>query len=150
MKIKNVLLAASASLFLFGFSHTSINSNQKSTTAIMKGNEEKEILKTLELYAEGARQHNSAMTAQAFAPEATMSWSDNGHLKSVGIKELYDIIDKKGPFKVTYEVTSIDIAGSVALVRIESQFNENRYTDMFSMVKDGSSWKILSKVYLLK
>jgi len=116
----------------------------------MKGNEEKEILKTLELYAEGARQHKSAMTAQAFAPEATMSWSDNGHLKSVPIKELYDIIDKKGPFKVTYEVTSIDIAGSVALVRIESQFNENRYTDMFSMVKDGSSWKILSKVYLLK
>lgn len=52
--------------------------------------------------------------------------------------------------EVSYQVTTCDVADNVAIVRIESQFGETKYADMFSMVKDGNDWKIVSKIYHVK
>lgn len=36
------------------------------------------------------------------------------------------------------------------MVRIESKFGEAQFSDMFTLVKDGADWKIVSKVYHAK
>lgn len=131
---------------------TSKNTTPSNTITAMEATKEQrqEIIHTLELYVNGARKGNSKETAMAFAETATMSWSENGKLKSVPIQDMFKIIDEHGPFKVTYEISSLKIAKDAALVAIESEFDQNRYTDMFTMVKTSEGWKILSKVYHLK
>ncbi len=105
------------------------------------------ITKAVEYYIDGGRKGDSRITRQAFAQTATMSWCENGVLKSVPIRTLYDIVDASGPATVFYEMTSCSVADDVAVVRIESNFGEAKYSDMFTLVKDGDDWKILSKVY---
>lgn len=46
-----------------------------------------------------------------------------------------------------FAISSCSVAGDVAMVRIESKFGETDFSDMFTLVKDGSDWKIVSKVY---
>lgn len=42
------------------------------------------------------------------------------------------------------------VAGDVAMVRFESVFGDAHFTDMFALVKAGSEWKIVSKIYTVK
>ena len=69
---------------------------------------------------------------------------------SVPIQSLYDYYDQSGPHNATYEIADCSVAGDVAMVHIESKFGENEFTDMFTLVKDNSDWKIVSKVYQIK
>lgn len=120
----------------------------KTKTETMCNEKEKnEIAQTIEYYIEGGRQANSKITAKAFSETATMSWSENGRLKSVPISVLYEIVDGGKPASASYQITNCNIESSIAIVRIESQFGDAKYTDMFSLVKDGSEWKIISKIY---
>lgn len=46
------------------------------------------------------------------------------------------------------EITTIDIAGDVAYAKVESDnWHGERYTDMFLLVRDGDTWKLLTKVF---
>lgn len=65
-------------------------------------------------------------------------------------KALYDYYDQTGPHSASYEISSCSMADDVAMVRIESKFGESEFSDMFSLVKDGTDWKIVSKVYHVK
>lgn len=112
--------------------------------------EKNEIAQTIEYYIEGGRQANSKITAKAFSETATMSWSENGRLKSVPISVLYEIVDGGEPASASYQITDCNIESNIAIVRIESQFGDAKYTDMFSLVKDGGEWKIISKIYHVK
>lgn len=107
------------------------------------------IVKAIEHYIEAGRKGDSKVAAQGFAPAATMSWSENNSLKTVPIKELYDYFDQQ-PRKASCELASCNVAGDVAMARIESRFDDARFTDMFTLVKDGNVWKIVSKVYHTK
>lgn len=42
------------------------------------------------------------------------------------------------------------VAGDVAVVSIDSRFGDTSFDDMFTLVKDGDDWKIVSKVYHIK
>lgn len=110
------------------------------------------ITKAIDYYIEGGRKGSSEIARKGFAETATMSWYENGKLQSVPIQELYDLYDNsQNPQEdVSYEMTLCNVAGDIAVVRIESQFGKKRYTDMFTLVKDGSAWKIVSKIYHLK
>ena len=79
-----------------------------------------------------------------------MSYAEGDSLVTVPIQALYDYYDQTGPQGVTYEIANCSVAGGVAMVRIESKFGETEFTDMFTLVKDGSDWKIVSKVYQTK
>lgn len=107
------------------------------------------IIKAIDYYIEGGRKGDSKIARKGFAETATMSWYDNGELKSVPIQALYDLYDQPQKLEggVSYEISSCSIADDVAIVRIESQFGNNRFSDMFSLVKDSDGWKIVSKVY---
>lgn len=107
------------------------------------------IMKAIEHYINAGRMGKSSEARKGFADTATMSWSENDALKSVPIKELYTYFDEK-PRKASCEIVGCSVAGDIAMVRVESVFDDAKFTDMFTLVKDGPDWKIVSKVYHLK
>lgn len=123
--------------------------NQNNKTEVMQNNQEQKeaILKAIDLYVEAGRKGDGNIAKPAFASTATMSWSEDGALKSVPIQVLYDGFSAAKPMEASYKLTTLDVEGDVAIVRIESQFGTDKYADMFTLVKDGSDWKIISKIY---
>ena len=108
----------------------------------------KEVLKAIELYAEGGRNPTGGQGKKAFAQWATMSWNENGKLTTVPIQTLFSGLDATGPEEVSYTVKNVTISPTVATVSIESSFSKlGKFNDMFTLVKDESGWKIVSKVY---
>lgn len=121
------------------------DSASKSASDIPEG-----IVKAIEYYIEGGRRASSEVARNGFAETATMSWYENGKLQSVPIRVLFDLFDSWKPVDASYKIVKCDVADDVATVTIDSQFGEARFTDMFTLVKDNSGWKIVSKVYHAK
>jgi hypothetical protein len=117
-------------------------SNQNNKTEVMQN-----ILKAIDLYVEAGRKGDGNIAKPAFASTATMSWSEDGVLKSVPIQVLFDGFSAAEPTEASYKLTTLDVEGDAAIVRIESQFGRDKYADMFTLVKDRSDWKIISKIY---
>lgn len=107
------------------------------------------IVRAIEHYINAGRKGDSKIARQGFSDKATMSWSENRSLKTVPITELYAYFDEK-PREASCEIASCSVAGDVAMARVESVFGDARFTDMFTLVRDGENWKIVSKVYHLK
>ncbi|AMP98029.1 hypothetical protein AY601_1101 [Pedobacter cryoconitis] len=123
--------------------------SQNNKKEVMQNNQEQKdgILKPIELYVEAGRKGDGNIAKPAFASTATMSWSENGELKSVPIQVLFDGFSAAKPMEASYKLITLDVEGNAAIVRIESQFGADKYADMFTLVKDGSDWKIISKIY---
>lgn len=119
--------------------------------AICNGSKEEcsGVMQAVDAYLQAGVDGDHKTAEKGFAPWATMSWNENGKLVTVPIQALYDYFDeKKRPVKG--EIAACNIAGTVATVRLESDFDGARFTDMFTLVKDGNDWKIISKVYNVK
>ena len=108
------------------------------------------ITKVLNLYTEAAVKGDSKIAQPAFAPKATMSYTEKGKLVTVPISELFAYYDKTGPHQATYKIETVKVASDVAVVSIDSKFGDTSFDDMFTLVKDGDDWKIVSKVYHIK
>lgn len=109
------------------------------------------ITTAVDTYIEGGRKGDSKITRQAFAVNATMSWSENGTARTVPIQALYDYVDKSGAMTVSRgEIKVVASTPTTALVSVETQFGEVKYMDMFALVRDGASWKIVAKIYHTK
>lgn len=108
------------------------------------------VVKAIEYYMEGGRKASSEVAKNGFAETATMSWYENGKLQSVPIQVLFDGFDSWQPTEASYEIINCEVADDIAMVAIDSQFGEAKYTDMFTLVKDCNDWKIISKVYHTK
>lgn len=108
------------------------------------------IRKALNLYCEASVKGDSKIAKPAFAPTATMSYVENGKLVSVPIQALFDYYDQAGPQPASYEIEYCYMDTDVAVVAIDSKFGDTRYSDMFTLAKDGNDWKIISKVYHVK
>ena len=77
-----------------------------------------------------------------------MSYNENGKLVTVPIQTLFSIMDTIGPKEVSYTLKNITVSPTVATVSIDSSFSKiGKFNDMFTLVKDESGWKIVSKVY---
>ena len=112
---------------------------------------DKGIAAAVGFYIEGGRKGDSKITRKAFAPNATMSWSDKGKLVTVPIQALYDYVDKSGAMTVSHgEIKVVSSTPTTALVSVDTQFGKDKYTDMFALVRDGESWKIVAKIYHTK
>lgn len=126
--------------------------NFKNKTEMTKENEKMTaILKAVELYAEAGRQGSREIGRQAFTEGATMSWVENGKITTVPISALYDGLEQTGKEDVTYTVESVNIAGNIAYVRIDSWFSKlGSFNDMFTLAEENGEWKIVSKIYSVK
>ena len=100
------------------------------------------IRKALDLYTEAAIKGDSKIAEPAFAKTAT--------LVSVPIQVLFDYYNTDCPQPANYEISVCDVADDAAIVRIDSQFGDTEFADMFTLVKDGDNWKIISKIYHVK
>lgn len=122
-----------------------MNSNINATQEQLEG-----ITTALNAYIEAAIKGDSNIAKPVFAETATISHVENDSLISGPIQELFDYYDKTGPHNAEYEITSVQVAENVAIVSIDSKFGDARFDDMFTLIKDGNDWKIVSKVFRVK
>ena len=109
------------------------------------------IAKTLQHYIDGTRSGNGDDMKPAFHKNATIFGYAGADLFGGPIQQLFDWSDENGPAaELQARVASIDLAGTVAIVRLElTNLKGDRYTDMFTLLKVDGEWKILSKVFHL-
>ena len=147
---RTVLLFTLCSLLLASCNNSSNNnSNEFKINKKMEATkDQREGIETaIGYYMEGGRLANGNITAQAFTDNATMSWAENGKLVSVPIQVLYDFVNNSQAAPVSYEILSLSVQEDIAVANLKTQFGDAKYYDMFSFVKDGDEWKIVSKIY---
>ena len=111
----------------------------------------KGIKTALDAYIEAAVKGDSKIAEPVFTDNATISHIENDSLISLPIQALFDYYNSDVcPQPASYEITVCNISDDVAIVGIDSDFGGTRFDDMFSMVKDGNNWKIVSKIFRVK
>ena len=109
------------------------------------------ISKTLDAYIDAAIKGDSKIAEPVFTDKATISHIENDSLISLPIKALFDYYNSDVcPQPASYTITACNVSDDVAIVAIDSDFGGTKFDDMFSMVKDGKDWKIVSKVFHVK
>lgn len=109
------------------------------------------ITKVMQYYIDGARSGKGAHMKPAFHDDATIFGYVGPDLFAGPIQGLYDWNDANGPATdIVSRITSIDIVGTVASVRLESDnWTGHRFTDFFNLLKIDGQWKIMNKVFYL-
>lgn len=107
------------------------------------------ITAVVQHYIDGARSGKGADMKPAFHEEATIYGYVGPDLFAGPIQGLYEWNDENGPAKdIESRIVSIDIVGTVASVRLESDnWTGHRYTDFFNLLKLDGQWKIMNKVF---
>lgn len=121
------------------------------TSATNKETDRANIEKVVQHYINGAKSGKGADMKPAFHSEATIFGYIGQDLFAGPIQKLFDWNDQNGPAQgLQAEITSVDIAGSVATVRLElDNWTGHKFTDMFTLLKVGDQWQIMNKVFHL-
>lgn len=114
-------------------------------------NEYDAIANTVQHYINGGRYGQSDEMKLAFHPDANIFGYIGVDLFGGHIQQLFDWNEQNGPAaELQARIASIDIAGTIATVRIElDNWTGHRFTDMFTLLKVEGEWKIISKVFYL-
>lgn len=109
------------------------------------------IARVIQRYLDGARSGKGEDMKPAFHADATISGYVGPDLFAGPIQRMFEWHDQNGPATdLESIVASIDIAGSIATVRLElDNWTGHRFTDMFTLLKVDGEWKIISKVFHL-
>ena len=113
-----------------------------------------EILSTLQLYVDGVKEGKSALMRPAFHPQASFLGYAGGQLVS-GTEFLFGWIDQNGPSPaLESRVVSVDVADSIAAVRIEVSNLSGELagsgvsmSDIFTFLRTPEGWKISQKTF---
>ena len=121
------------------------------STAVPNLSEYDAIVETLQHYVNGAKSGKGSEMAPAFHPDATVYGYVGADLFAGPIQKLFDWNDQNGPATgLLVQISSIDIVGTVATVRVESDnWTGLRFTDLFTLLKVDGEWKIMNKVFHL-
>ena len=114
-------------------------------------NDNEMIKKTVQFYINGAKSGKGDDMKPAFHTDATIFGYIGNDLFAGSIQKLFDWNDENGPATdLETKITSIDIAGTVATVRLESDnWTGHKFTDFFTLLKVEGAWKIMNKVFHL-
>ena len=109
------------------------------------------IEKTVQFYIDGAKSGKGDDMKPAFHADATIFGYIGDDLFSGPIQKLFDWNDENGPATdLETKIASIDIACTVATVRLESDnWTGHKFTDFFTLLKVEGAWKIMNKVFHL-
>jgi len=109
------------------------------------------ISKTIQHYIDGAKSGKGSDMKPGFHDDATIFGYVGPDLFAGPIQGLYDWNDANGPAtEIVTRIASIDVVGSVASVRLESDnWTGHRFTDFFNLLKFEGQWKIMNKVFHL-
>ncbi len=114
-------------------------------------NEYEAIEATIRFYIEGARNGSGNEMKSAFHTDATIFGYIGEELFAGPIQKLFDWNDANGPASdLVAKVTNIDIIGSVASARVETEnWTGHKFTDFFNLLKVNGEWRIMNKVFHL-
>ena len=109
------------------------------------------IEKTVQFYIDGAKSGKGDDMKPAFHKDATIFGYIGDDLFAGPIQKLFDWNDKNGPAtELETRMASIDVVGTVATVRLESDnWTGHKFTDFFTLLKVEGTWKIMNKVFHL-
>ncbi len=114
-------------------------------------NEYDAISKVIQHYIDGAKSGKGELMKPAFHNDATIFGYVGSDLFAGPIQGLYDWNDANGPAAaIVSRIASIDLVGTVASVRLESDnWTGHRFTDFFNLLKVHGEWKVMNKVFHL-
>ena len=117
----------------------------------MNNDEHKRIESTIQHYIDGARSGKGNDMKPAFHKDATIFGYIGSDLFAGPIQKLFDWNDENGPATdIVSKIAQIDIEGSIATVRLESDnWTGHKFTDFFTLLKVDNDWKIMNKVFHL-
>jgi hypothetical protein len=113
-----------------------------------------ELVNTMQMYIDGSKLGQSGLMRPAFHPDASF-FGYAGDQLAIGIPFLFDWIDKNGPApNMQARLVSVDILESIAVVRLEVAGwsgtlagSDVRMSDLFTLLKTPSGWKIIQKAF---
>jgi hypothetical protein len=114
--------------------------------------DQSEIEGVLQLYIDGTRDGDVTKLREAFHDDARMFGSLGGQRADVPIAELFKMSDGH-PADVdgSYEarILAIEQVGDAAVATLEEDgfWGSLSFTDFFSLVRTGDSWKIANKTF---
>ncbi|HEY0563353.1 MAG TPA: nuclear transport factor 2 family protein [Methylophilus sp.] len=106
---------------------------------------------TIKFYVDGAISGSGNAMKPAFHADATIYGYIGDDLFAGPIQKLFDWNDENGPAAdLVSKITNIDIVGSVASARVESEnWTGHKFTDFFNLLKVDGKWKIMNKIFHL-
>ncbi len=109
------------------------------------------IAAVVQHYLAGARSGRGDDMRPAFHEDATVFGYVGPDLFAGPIALLFAWNDENGPATdLRARVASIDLAGTVATVRLELEnWTGYRFTDLFTLLKVDGEWRIMNKVFHL-
>ncbi len=121
------------------------------SNAATKISEYDAIAEAVQPYLDGARSGRGDDMKPAFHKDATIFGYAGADLFAGPIQQLFAWVDENDPATgLQARIASIDLIGTVATVRLElDNWNGNRYTDLFTLLKVDGEWKIMNKVFHL-
>jgi hypothetical protein len=107
------------------------------------------IEEVMQTYIRGAISGRVEDLEPAFYEQATIHGYVGPDLFAGPIQGFYEWHTQNGPAaELQCRTVSIDIEGSIAMVRIElDNWTGHRFTDMFTLLRMDGAWKIISKVF---
>jgi len=94
---------------------------------------------------------DEARLRSAFHPRCNLVGHYQGELEYSTVDEFWEAlkgVPSLSPGIPYYgEIVSIDVAGDVAVVKVEDDFWGDRFTDYLTMLKHDGRWSIISKAF---
>lgn len=98
-------------------------------------------------YMDGTENGRPELLEEVMLPSLEVQWvSDDGELVRRPAPEFIDFF-RDGQFRDrNARIISIDTTQNGAVVKVELEFNQRKYTDYLLMLKIGGEWKISNKI----
>ncbi len=110
--------------------------------------EEAAVTQVIERYIDAGVRGDSSDMAQSFHPDATIYAVSNGESEGGPIQILFDAVEGQPAPGLTGVVGPVEVNTTTATATaVLSDWAGADYTDQFTLLKVGGTWKILSKVY---
>jgi hypothetical protein len=114
--------------------------------------DEAAVRQTAQWYLDAGDTRDPALMRRAFHPDAYLLFNgDQGYTKlpfAEWVARMEQSTQSTGPQpQRKAEVTSVDVAGDVAVAKIAIETETVRIVDFLSMVKIDGEWKIVNKIF---
>lgn len=109
-----------------------------------------EVLKLAREYVIGVASQNAGQLAGAFAETAHVIGVDEGQSVNIPRDRWIDAMcapERKGLGSETYQVGSVNLAGSVATVTVMTTYGRFHYIDLLTLMKHENRTRIIQKCF---
>jgi len=98
-------------------------------------------------YLEGGRDAEFERLSGAFHPSARLQFVKNGQYTEWAIADYLNGRKDAEPRQASVKVHSVDLAGSCAVAKVESDYGEVGFVDFLSLLKIDGEWVIVNKIF---